>query len=124
MSLVVAATRPLAPSSDRPTFVSAGREADVKRYREPAPDEPPLMLADARVERSRTVGVVGTTRLDLVVDADAIARPRGGYVVVLEAASPSGALFPGDLVHVPEGATLALGGRSRVLVLASDDRSA
>jgi hypothetical protein len=114
-SLVYCASRSTPPSDARPLFLSAGSETDVKRY---GSAEVPFLLADTRTEPSRVLGVVGDTRLELVVSPERIAPARGGYVVVLE--SSSEALFPGDLVHVPEGAALDAAGVARALLFTSD----
>ena len=114
-SLVYCASKLTPPSEARPLFVSAGSESDVKRY---GAADVPFLLADTRTEPSRVLGIVGETRLELLVAPERIAPARGGYVVVLESSSP--ALFPGDLVHVPEGSTLEAAGVARALLFASD----
>jgi hypothetical protein len=113
-SLVYCATTPVAPSPERPVFVSAGNESNAKAYT----DVPvPFVLADLLAETGRVVGVVGDTRLELVVDPDSIAPAKGGYAVIVEA---SGDCAPGDLVYIPEGAALAGNDIARALVMCSD----
>jgi hypothetical protein len=91
----------------------AGRSEDVKVYTDPAP---PMLLSDLRA--AGRVGSIGKTQLDLVVDPDAIAPPRGGFVVVLEGDAPA---FACDLYRVAEGASLPGAGIARALVFHSDD---
>lgn len=119
-SIVLCATRPLAPARDRPLRVSADREADVKAYGD---TRVPFLLVDTRADDEGDVAVIGGARLSLLVEPELVAPPRGGYVVVLEARDPSGALFDGDLVHVPEGATLDAAGVRRALLLSCRDAS-
>lgn len=111
-SLVFCASAPT-PPSERPLFVSAGHEADVKAY---GGHSVPFLLADTRKEGARLLGVVGDARLELVVRPGRIEAPRGGYVVVLDAGEPH---FPADLVHVPAGAALDGGGIERALLVSS-----
>lgn len=113
-SLVFCASRPTPPATDRPLFVSPGREAGPKAYTEAAV---PFLLADLRVETARTIAVVGEARLDLVLAPERIAPARGAYVLVLAGREP---FFPGDLAHIPAGAALDATGIDRALVMHSD----
>lgn len=112
LSIVYCASHPTAPVPQRPAFVTDGKEAAVKSYRDAS--ALPFLLADTRAEPSRLLGAVGDSRMELVVGPEEVRPPRGGYVLVLE--SRSDALFPGDLVHVPEGATLDARGVDRALL--------
>ncbi|MBX3226403.1 MAG: NAD(P)H-dependent oxidoreductase [Labilithrix sp.] len=105
-----------APTKGRPHVTEAppGRAEDVKAYVEPSP---PMSLSDLRT--AGRVATIGSTRLDLVVRPDAIAPPRGGFVVVLEADAASA--FACDLLRIAPGARLDGAGIVRALVLSSDD---
>ncbi len=112
-TLVMCATRPV-PPSERPLFVSDGREADTKAY---TGQSVPFLLADTRREGSRLLGGVAAAKLELVVSPSRISPPRGGYAVVLDGDEPH---FPGDLVYIPAGDALAAAGIGRALVVSSD----
>jgi hypothetical protein len=118
-SLVYCASLPTPPGA-RPAFVSAGRERDAKLYGERAA---PLLIADTRREPARTLGVVGETRLDLLVSPERVAPARGGYVLVLDTRDGS-AHFACDLIYVPPGAELSAGGVERALLLWSETQPA
>lgn len=108
------------PPENRPLFVSPGNDGATKQYT----DEPvPFLLATIAEETTRTLGTVGTARLDLVVDPPMIAPKHGGYVVVYAASDNSGH-FPGDLVYIPAGASLDGTGISRALVAYATDSDA
>lgn len=110
LSLVACAARPR-PPGERPLGAPAGREADVKRER----DDVPVYLADTR--GAATTAVVADATLELLVEPDRVAPPRGGYLVVLDA---DGAAFDAcDLAHVPPGAALETPGVRRALLFSS-----
>lgn len=92
-----------------------GREEDAKAYVEPAP---PMVLSSIRSQPG-VVAKVGSTSLSLVEVPKAIAPPRGGWVVVLEA-DRSSAYAPCDLVRIADGAELDGRGIVRAIVLSSD----
>lgn len=114
LSLVYCASCP-SPPTDRPLFVSAGREADAKAY---GADVVPFLLADTARDPAATLAAVGDTTLDLLVASRHLAFPRGGYLMVLEAA-PDSLHFAGDLLHVPPGAAVPTEGLGRALRFAS-----
>ena len=113
-TLVCCASR-LTPPGDRVARTSPGRQADVKAY---GGREPPFGLCDTSRDPAGTIVAIGEATLDLLVSPGEVAPPRGGYVVVLEAA-PESDCFPGDLVYVPPGERLAGGGIARALLLSS-----
>ena len=115
LSLVYCASRPTLPRDHRPLFVSAGREADAKAY---GGDVVPFLLAETGRDQSATLAVVGDTQLDLLVSPSRLVLPRGGYLVVLDAA-PNSRHFAGDLLHVPPGADVPTEGLRRALKLTS-----
>jgi hypothetical protein len=110
LSLVYCASQ-ASPPTERPLFVSAGREADTKAYGD---DVVPFLLAETGRNPEATLAAVGDTTLDLVVSPRHLAFPRGGYLVVLEAA-PESLHFAGDLVHVPPGEAVPTEGLRRAL---------
>ncbi|MBX3219281.1 MAG: hypothetical protein KF795_02105 [Labilithrix sp.] len=114
LAIVYAADRPT-PSTWCPVPVPSGRERDVKAYRDPPP---PMVLASLSGE-PRMLATIGRTTLTLVERPSAIAPPRGGWVVVLEAL-PAIGHAPSDLYRIAAGAALDAGGIVRALVLASD----
>ena len=114
LSLVYCASS-ASPPTDRPLFVSAGREADTKAYGD---DVVPFLLADTGRDPGAILAAVGDTTLDLVVAPHHVAFPLGGYLVVLEA-TPESLHFAGDLVHVPPGETVPTAGLRRALRLSS-----
>jgi hypothetical protein len=114
LSLVYCASH-ASPPTERPLFVSAGREADTKAYGD---DVVPFLLAETGRDPEAVLAAVGDTTLDLVVAPRHLVFPRGGYLVVLEAA-PDSLYFAGDLVHVPAGATVPTEGLQRALRFAS-----
>lgn len=114
LSLVYCASRP-SPPVDRPLFVSAGREADAKAYDGGAV---PFLLAETGRGAATTLAAVGDTTLDLLVAPGLVELPRGGYLVVLDAA-PNSLHFAGDLIHVPPGETVPTEGLRRALRLSS-----
>lgn len=114
LSLVYCASHP-SPPVDRPLFVSAGREADAKAY---GADVVPFLLADTGRDPEATVAAVGETTLDLLVAPRHLAFPRGGYLLVLDAA-PESLHFAGDLVYVPPGEAVPTAGLRRALRLSS-----
>jgi multimeric flavodoxin WrbA len=114
-SVVFCASKPTPVSPDRPSFVSDGHDVDVKRYRDDR--ELPFLLADTRVEDPCLLAAVGDARVELVVRPAVTAPERGGFLVVLE--SEICALFPGDLVHIPEGGALETTGILRALLFTS-----
>ena len=113
LSLVYCASKPTPPTWC-PLPMPVGRTDDVKVHREPAP---PMVLASVRGE-ARTLATIGSTSLSLLELPSAIAPPRGGWVVVLEAAS-DGASAPCDLYRIAPGASLEGAGIIRALLLAS-----
>lgn len=114
-SLVYCASSPVVPAPDRPVFMSAGSEANAKAYTDVSV---PFVLADVLAEDARVVAVVADTRLELVVDPEAIAPANGGYAVVI--AARGDAFADGDLVYIPAGASLDGAGIARALVLCSE----
>ncbi|MFS8071461.1 MAG: hypothetical protein ACMG6S_34245, partial [Byssovorax sp.] len=114
LSLVYGASRPSPPAS-RPLFVSAGREADAKAYGE---DVVPFLLAETGREAAAKLAALGETTLDLVVAPSVVSLPRGGYLVVLDAA-PDSLHFAGDLIHVPPGEAVPTEGLRRALRFSS-----
>jgi hypothetical protein len=114
LSLVYCASHP-SPPTDRPLFVSPGREADAKAYGDGVV---PFLLADTGRDPEATLAAVGETTLDLLVAPRHVAFPRGGYLVVLEAA-PESLHFAGDLIFVPPGEAVPTAGLLRALRLAS-----
>jgi len=108
LSFVFCGREPIAPASGRPLFVSEGRDADTKSYGA----EPPFLLADLDQEASRTLGRIGAVTLSLHSDGE-VAPEHGGFVLVLEGDAPH---FPGDLLRVDAGASLALDGARALLV--------
>ncbi len=113
LSIVVCADQPTPAAYDRPLFVTAGREADVKSYRGPPP---PFLLAATSAEGPRLLGRIGTTRLELLVAPQQVAPACGGYLLVLAGEEPH---FPGDLVYLPPGVVLPGQGLGRCLLLSS-----
>jgi hypothetical protein len=111
---VYCASQP-SPPTDRPLFVSAGRAADAKAYGD---DVVPFLLAETGRAPEATVAAVGDTTLDLLVAPRHLAFPRGGYLVVLEAA-PESLHFEGDLVYIPPGEAVPTEGLGRALRLSS-----
>ncbi|MEP7125803.1 MAG: hypothetical protein ABJE95_33035 [Byssovorax sp.] len=114
LSLVYCASLP-SPPTERPLFVSAGRDADAKAYGEGIV---PFLLAETGRDPGATLAAVGDTTLDLLVAPRRIAAPRGGYLVVLDAA-PESLHFAGDLVHIPPGGAIPTEGLRRALLLSS-----
>ena len=114
LSLVYCASHPSPPTA-RPLFVSAGREADAKAYGD---DVVPFLLADTGRDPGATVAAIGDTTLELLVAPSHLAFPRGGYLVVLDAA-PESLHFAGDLVFVPPGSAVPTEGLGRALRLSS-----
>jgi hypothetical protein len=114
LSLVYCASQP-SPPTERPLFVSAGREADTKAYGD---DVVPFLLAETGRDPGATLAAVGDTTLELLVAPRHLALPRGGYVVVLEA-TPDSLHFAGDLIHVPPGEAVPTEGLLRALRLSS-----
>jgi alpha-beta hydrolase superfamily lysophospholipase len=114
LSLVYCASRPCPPDG-RPLFVSAGRDADAKAYGSSAV---PFLIADTAREGARRIGAIGDTALDLLVSPSRVAPPRGGYLVVLDAA-PGSLHFPADLLRIPPGGEVPVAGLSRALLLSS-----
>jgi multimeric flavodoxin WrbA len=113
-SLVYCGSRPAESHPDRPTFVSGGREADVKTY---VDRSLPLVLGELGAERAGVVGRVADTTMELLVDPTTVAPERGGYLVVLAGRDP---WFAGDIVHLPERASLDARGISRALLVRAD----
>ncbi len=108
-SFVFCAEEPCVPS-ERPLFVSGGREADTKPYTDV---RVPFLLADLRSEQPRTVARVAEAQLDLVVGPASIDAPHGGYALVLSAPDTPEwfccdlqAVEPGGRVAVPDGVRL------------------
>jgi multimeric flavodoxin WrbA len=95
--------------------VPAERAGDLKPYVTPGP---PMALASVWTSAPGVVAAIGSTELALVVEPKAIAPPRGGWVVVLEATGELHAAC--DLIRIPAGATLAGTGIVRALVLTGD----
>ena len=91
-----------------------GREGDVKPYVSPAPA---MAIAPVLVGPAGVLAAIGATTLELVVEPQRIAPPRGGWVVVIEASGDHAAC---DLIRIPPGATLDTTGIVRALVLAGD----
>ena len=114
LSLVYCASH-ASPPTDRPLFVSAGREADAKAYGDGIV---PFLLAETGLNPEATLAAVGDTTLDLLVGQRRLSFPRGGYLVVLEA-TPDSLHFAGDLLHVPPGETVPTEGLLRALRLSS-----
>jgi hypothetical protein len=114
LSLVYCASRPT-PPTERPLFVSAGREADAKAYGD---DVVPFLLADTGRSPPASLAAVGDTTLDLLVAPSLVTLPQGGYLVVLDAA-PESLHFAGDLIHVPPGEAVPTEGLRRALRLSS-----
>ncbi len=114
LSLVYCASQ-VSPPTDRPLFVSSGREADTKAYGD---DVVPFLLAETGRHPGATLAAVADTTLDLVVAPRHLELPRGGYLVVL-AAAPDSLHFAGDLVHVPAGGTIPTEGLLRALRFSS-----
>jgi len=114
LSLIYCASRPSLPT-ERPLFVSAGREADAKAYGD---DVVPFLLAETGTDPTATLAAVGDTTLDLLVDPGHLVFPQGGYLVVLDAA-PDSLHFIGDLLYVPPGAAVPTEGLRRALRLSS-----
>jgi multimeric flavodoxin WrbA len=100
------------PPVDYPIPLAPERAADVKAYVSPAPR---MELAPVREMRG-TLAAIGGTTLTVVECPEAIAPPRGGWVVVLDGESPHFAL---DLLRIPPGAKLPGAGIVRALVFAS-----
>lgn len=115
LTLVFCASRPTAPTTTRPLFISAGLEGAAKAYTA-APV--PFLLADLAAEPSRVVGVVGDATMSLMCAPGTLAPTNGAYVVVLEP-GPDGIAFPGDLIYVPPGALLEGSGIARALIVES-----
>lgn len=110
LSFVFCGRAPIAPSPDRPLFVSEGREADTKAYGDATT---PFLLADLDREAPRTLGQIGEVSLSLRVGG-ALAPEHGGFVLILEGEPPH---FPGDLLRLEPGARLELGS-GRALMMA------
>jgi len=114
-TVVYCASEPRPSHPDRPAFVSDGNDGDTKRYTDA---ELPFLLCDTRTEQPRLVGAVGDTRMELLVGPGDVTPERGGYLLALEG---TGIWFPGDLVHVPEGATVPGEGLERALLFTCTD---
>jgi hypothetical protein len=108
VSLVYCASQPTA-STAVVVPPPAERAGDVKIYA----GSPTLVLAP--LDRKGVVAAVAGTTLEVVCEPQAIAPPRGGWVVVLDGDAPT------DLIRIPEGGELAGAGISRALVFASPD---
>jgi hypothetical protein len=119
VSLIYCAGAPT-PADGRAAAVTKGREGDAKAY---VADAPPMTLVDLFGEGDeaspREIARVGRSRLELVVRPKSIARTRGAWVVVLEAARDS-VHHACDLLRVPPGASLDANGIERALVFYSD----
>ncbi|MBX3157806.1 MAG: flavodoxin family protein [Deltaproteobacteria bacterium] len=114
LSLVYCAAVPT-PPANLGVPIAADRAADAKAY---VAAPPPLLVTALR--DPGVVAAIGDTTLELVVRPAAIAPPRGGWVVILDA---DGAVDAGhaacDLLRLPPGARLDGAGISRALVFAS-----
>jgi hypothetical protein len=115
LTLVFCASRPTAPATTRPLFVSAGLDGATKAYGDASV---PFVLADLASEPSRVVGVVGDATMSLVCEPGEIAAKQGAYVVVLEPRAGAD-LFAADLIYVPPGTVLDGAGIARALVFES-----
>lgn len=113
LSIVYCAST-LTRGCNRVRIAPEGRTEDVKVYTEPAP---PMMLSNLRT--TGRVGSIGTTHLDLVVRPSGITLPKGGFVVVLEAAG--GDSFDCDLYRLDPGVRLDCTGIVRALVFSGED---
>ena len=118
LSLVYCASRPSLPG-ERPLFISAGREADAKAY---GSHQVPFLLAETGQSPTTQLASIGDTTLELLVAPSAAPFPRGGYLVVLDAA-PGSLHFAGDLLHVPPGEVVPMEGVRRALRLVSSHDS-
>lgn len=114
LSLVYCASRP-SPPGERPLFVSAGRDADAKAY---GGAEVPFLLSDTTHDPAGVIAAIADTTLSLLVAPERVAPPRGGFLVVLEAA-PDSPHFAGDLVRIPPGEEAPTHGLRRALLLSS-----
>jgi hypothetical protein len=109
LSLVYCASAPIG-SNARPVALDPQRAGDIKAY---TSTPPTLALADLRGPGG-VVASIGPTSLELVVAPTVIARPHGGFVIVLEG---HGA---GDLIRVGAGDKFDAHGIARALVLSGD----
>jgi len=89
--------------------VSEGRAADTKAYDDA---EPPFLLADLDAEAPRALATIGDVTMSLHVGGE-LAPAQGGFVLILAGDAPH---FPGDLLRLEPGASLALGDARALLV--------
>jgi hypothetical protein len=116
LSLVYCAAVPTPPVR-LDVQIAADRAGDAKPY----VATPPRLLVTALGEPG-PVAAIGATTLELVLRPAAIAPPRGGWVVVLDADGDAQADHaPCDLIRIPPGASLDGAGIARALVFASPD---
>jgi hypothetical protein len=120
LTLVLCASARTEPSTERALFVSDGRNDAVKAT---SAARVPTLLASLMREPPRTLAQIADVRWERVIDPEQLSSPRGGYLVVLDAAADS-PFFATDLVYVPNGATLDARGVDRGLWLSSHDADA
>jgi hypothetical protein len=114
LALLYCAVHP-SPPTTRPLFVSPGRGADATAYGD---NDVPFLLAETGTSPPALLAAIGDTTLALLVDPDPLVSPRGGYLLVLDAA-PNSLHFPGDLLHAPPTAVIPTEGLRRALWLSS-----
>ncbi len=108
LSFVFCGREPIEPT-DRPLFVSEGRDADVKGYGDA---DPPFLLAALESEGDRVLGRIGDVTMEQRRGGE-LAPEQGGFALILSGDGPH---HEGDLLRLAPGATLTLGDARALLI--------